>query len=197
LLKGDIDPIRNWLFRSIMFEAEAERFRIAGIRVGADHVETERQLLTETLAPFPVDLRAQALQMTRLYALLYCFENSVRQLIRERLEEKDAADWWDKLVPKSVREQAAKRQQTAQTNSWLEGEKGHPLQFVDFGDLSNIILHNWEDFSDLVPSQHWIKQRMDELEQARNFIAHSRLLLPAEFQRIESYIADWNKQVGV
>jgi hypothetical protein len=135
--------------------------------------------------------------MTRLYALLYCFENSVRQLIRERLEEKQGVDWWDKSVPKSVRDQAAKRQQTAQTNSWLEGEKGLPLQFVDFGDLSSIILHNWEDFSDLVPSQHWIKQRMDELEQARNFIAHSRLLLPAEFQRIESYVADWNKQVGV
>jgi Swt1-like HEPN len=197
LRHSDFDPVRNWLFRSIMFEAEAEGFRSAGIRIGADHVETERQLLTETLAPFPVDLRTQALQMTRLYALLYCFENSVRQLIRERLEEKEGGDWWDKSVPKAVREQAAKRQQNAKANSWLEGEKGHPLQFVDFGDLSSIILHNWEDFSDLVPSQHWIKQRMDELEQARNFIAHSRLLLPAEFQRIESYIADWNKQVGV
>ena len=193
----DLDPIRNWLFRTVMFEAEAERFRAAGIRVGADQVETERQLLNEVLAPFPVDMRAQALRMTRLYALLYCFENSVRQLIRERLEEKLGADWWDKGIPKGVRDNAAKRQQAAQDNSWLEGEKGDALQFADFGDLSTIIINNWEDFSDLIPSQHGLKQRMDELEQTRNFIAHSRLLLPAEFQRIESYVAVWNKQVGV
>jgi hypothetical protein len=181
----------------MMFEAEAERFRVAGIRVGADQVEAERRLLEEVLDPFPVDLRGQALRMTRLYALIYCFENSVRNLIRERLEERHGIDWWDKGVPKGVRDQAASRREAALENSWLEGEKGDALQFVDFGDLCRIIVHAWDDFSDLVPSQHWLKQRMDELEQARNFIAHSRLLLSAEFQRIESYIRDWNKQVGV
>ncbi len=181
-----------------MFEADAEAFRRAGIRVGADYVEAERQLLEEVLDPFPVDLRAQAMQMMRLYALIYCFENSVRQLIRERLEEKHgSADWWEKGVPKGIRDKATSRRDSALGNTWLEGEKGDTLQFADFGDLSNIIIQNWDDFSDLIPSQHWIKQRMDELEQARNFIAHSRLLLPAEFQRIESYIKDWNKQVGV
>jgi Swt1-like HEPN len=196
-LRNDLDPIRTWPFRSLMFEAEADRFREAGIRLGADQVEVERRLLEEVLAPFPVELRGQALRMTRLYALLFCFENSVRQLIKERLEEKHGSDWWDKGVPKAVREQASNRRQSALDNAWLEGEKGDLLQFVDFGDLSRIIVHCWEDFSDLVPSQHWLKQRMDELEQARNFIAHSRLLIPTEFQRIESYIRDWNKQVGV
>lgn len=181
----------------MMFEADAERFRAAGIRVGADHVKTERQLLEDQLAPFPVDIRVQSLRMSRLYSLLYCFENSVRQLIRERLEEKHGADWWEKGAPKSVRDNAAKAQQSAQTNSWLEGDKGDALQFANFGDLTSIIVNSWEDFSDLIPSQHWIKQRMDELEQVRNFVAHNRLLLPAEFQRIESYVADWNKQVGV
>jgi len=181
----------------MMFEAEAERFRDAGIRVGADQVEAERRLLEEVLAPFPVELRAQSLRMTRLYALLYCFENSVRQLIRERLEEKHGVDWWENGVPKGVRDLASSRQQTALSNTWLEGEKGDLLQFVDFGDLSKIVLNSWDDFSDLIPSQHWMKQRMDELEQTRNFMAHSRLLSATEFQRIESYVRDWNKQVGV
>jgi hypothetical protein len=196
-LPSDLDSLRNWLFRSIMFEADAERFRDAGIRVGVDMVDAERHLLEEVLEPFPVELRAQALRMTRLYALFYCFENSVRQLIRERLEERYGTDWWEKGVPKAVRDQATSRRDNALANSWLEGEKGDLLQFVDFGDLTRIVMNSWDDFSDLIPSQHWIKQRMDELEQTRNFIAHSRLLLPAEFQRIESYIKDWNKQVGV
>jgi hypothetical protein len=65
-----------------MFEAEFEQFREAGIRVGVDEGRAEEALLTEALAPFAIDIRNDALRMARLYAILYCFENSVRDLIR-------------------------------------------------------------------------------------------------------------------
>ena len=189
--------IRDWMFRRLMFEADAERFRSAGIRVGASELESERSLLEETLDPFSVDLRDEALRMTRLYALTYCFENSVRALIRERLQERYGASWWDDKVPKRARELAESRQDTAQKESWLEGLKREALGFMEFGNLADVTIENWEDFADLVPSQHWLKQRFDELEQARNFVAHNRLLQPGEFRRIEMYIADWNRQVGL
>jgi hypothetical protein len=180
-----------------MFEAEAERFRNAGIRVGADLREIERSLLDEQLAPFPIQLRNEALAMARLFALLYCFENSVRELIKDRLQETHGADWWAKAIPQKVQKFAEDRQTKAQSDSWLEGQKLELLSFAEFGHLSDIIIANWDEFSDLVPSQHWVKQRMDELEQTRNFIAHHRLLLPTEFARIELYIADWNRMVGL
>jgi len=41
---------------------------------------------------------------------------------------------------------------------------------ADFGGLSDIIIQNWHLFTDLIPSQHWLKQRMDELEQARHYV---------------------------
>lgn len=56
---------------------------------------------------------------------------------------------------------------------------------------------NWEDFRDLITTEHRLKQRFDELEKARNFIAHDRFLLPGEFQRIEKYVSDWNRMVGL
>ena len=188
--------LRDGLFRALMFEADAERFRAAGIRMGADQTDVETKLMEEVLSPFAVGLRNEAMRMTRLYALVYCFENSVRELIRERLEEKYGAEWWAK-VPNKVQEFSEKRQQDAKVNSWLEGSKDDPLEFCQFAHLANIITENWDDFRDLIPTQHWLKQRMEELEQARNFIAHNRLLLPGEFQRIETYIGDWNRQVGV
>ena len=189
--------VRDWLFRGLMFEADAEHFRTAGIRVGADTTETERQLLQDTLAPFNIDLRNEALRMMRLYALVYCFENSVRSLITARLSEQYGTKWWAEKVPKKVRDFAESRQKEAQDNSWLEGQNKDPMGFIQFGHLADIIIQNWEDFSDLIPTQHWIKQRMDELEKARNFIAHNRFLLPSEFQRIEMYINDWNRMVGL
>ncbi|MCG3122826.1 MAG: hypothetical protein GIKADHBN_01229 [Phycisphaerales bacterium] len=189
--------VRDWMFRGLMFEADAERFRTAGIRVGADQRDAERSLLEETLEPFGVDERNEALLMARLYALIYCFENAVRNLISERLAERHGATWWAQKVPQKVREFAEQRQKESTENSWLEGQKKDPMGFIQFGHLADIITNNWGDFSDLVPTQHFLKQRFEEMEKGRNFIAHNRLLLPGEFARLEMYVADWNRQVGL
>lgn len=188
--------MRDFLFRGLMFEAEATEFQRAGIQVGADQRETEEQLLSVALTPFSVQRRNQALEMARLYAVLFCFENEVRDFIRDTLQEKEGMDWIDKL-PRAIKEHAEGRCETAMRDSWLEGEKSDLLGFVDFGRLAQIIISNWAHFEDIVPSQHWLKQRMDEMEKARNFIAHNRMLLPGEFQRLYMYIADWNRVIGL
>lgn len=187
--------LRDFLFRGLMFESEAAVFQGAGIQIGANNAQSEERLLAEVLAPFGVARRNEALEMARVYALLYCFENEVRTLIRETLEEKEGVDWWDKL-PVKVKTHAENRQATAMKDSWLEGQKRDLLGFVDFGMLASIITEKWEFFS-IIPSQHWLRQRMDELEKARNFIAHNRMLLPSEFQRIYMYIGDWNRVIGL
>lgn len=179
-----------------MFESEALDFQRAGIQIGANAAASEESLLKEALAPFGIARRNSALEMARLYAILFCFENEVRQFIRERLEEKDGIDWSNKL-PQKILTHAQSRKETAMKDSWLEGEKTDLLGFVDFGQLAQIIIEKWEFFKDIIPSQHWLKQRMDEMEKSRNFIAHNRMLLPSEFQRLYMYIADWNQVIGL
>lgn len=195
-MSSQTKDLRDFLFRGLMFEAEATGFQTAGIQVGADTSQAEERLLSEALSPFNVTTRNNALEMARLYSVLHCFENEVRALIRETLEEKEGPDWLDKL-PQGAKKFAEGRQKTAFADSWLEGEKSDLLGFVDFGQLASIIVEKWSCFEDIVPSQHWLKQRMDELEKARNFIAHNRMLLPTEFQRVYMYIADWNRAIGL
>lgn len=178
-----------------MFEAEASNFQSAGIQVGADQSDVEEKLLAAALSPFNVSLRNQALEMARLYAVLFCFENSVRDFIRDTLSEKDGLDRIEKLPPK-IKSHAESRCETAIQDSWLEGENTDLLGFVDFGHLAQIIINKWEYFP-ILPSQHWLKQRMDEMEKVQNFIAHNRMLLPSEFQRLYMYIGDWNRVVGL
>lgn len=190
--------LRDFVFRGLLFESESEVFRRGGINVGIDLQETEEHLLLEALSPFGVQRRNDALEMARLYAVLHAFENEVRSLIRDTLDEQLTPGWWETAaVPNAVKKMAESRQKTAEKDSWLEGAKSDRLEFVDFGDLSAIILQNWECFKAFMPSQDWIKQRMTELEKARNFIAHNRMLLPGEFQRIYMYISDWNKVIGL
>jgi len=95
--------LRDFLFRGLLFEAEASRFQLAGIQVGADQSDAEEKLLSEALSPFPVNVRNNALTMARLYSVLHCFENQVRAFIRETLTEKDGLDWLDKIPPKIKR----------------------------------------------------------------------------------------------
>jgi Swt1-like HEPN len=187
---------RDFLFRGLMFESEATKFQAAGIQIGADSTQAEEQLLTESLAPFSISRRNNALEMARLYAVLHCFENEIREYIRETLTEKEGIDWWTKL-PAKMKTHAESRQETALKDSWLEGEKTDLLGFVDFGMLSSIMIEKWIHFSVIIPSQHWLKQRMEELEKVRNFIAHNRVLLPSEYQRVYMYIADWNRVIGL
>lgn len=179
-----------------MFESEATKFQSAGIQIGADSKYTEEQLLSEALSPFSISRRNDALEMSRLYSVLHCFENEIREYIRSTLSENDGIDWWDK-IPVKMRSHAENRQKTALADSWLEGEKSDLLGFIDFGMLASIIIEKWMYFDNIIPSQHWLKQRMEELEKARNFIAHNRMLLPSEFQRIYMYIADWNRVIGL
>lgn len=190
------DNVRSFLFRGLMFESEADKFRRAGIQIGASSTEAEESLLREALAPFGISRRNRALEMARLYAVMFCFENEIREFIRDALEEKEGADWQDKL-PQKIREHAETRREAALKDSWLEGEKADLLGFIDFGHLAQIVTAKWDYFKAIVPTQHWLKQRMDEMEKARNFIAHNRMLLPSEFQRLYMYIADWNRVIGL
>lgn len=191
------EKIRDFIFRGMLFEAEAEPFRKAGIKIGLDQSESEEALLQEALSQFGLKRRNEALEMARLYAVLHAFENEIRRFLRDTLDESDDPDWWNSdSIPKKIREKADSRRKTALEDSWLEGSKDDNLEYVDFGDLSQIIIHNWDKF-EVIPSQSWLNQRMVELEKARNFIAHSRMLLPNEFQRIYMYISDWNKTVGL
>jgi hypothetical protein len=188
--------IRDFLFRGLMFESEASIFQKAGIEIGADASEAEESLLKEALAPFGISRRNQALEMARLYAVIFCFENEIRDFIRAVLEEKEGAEW-ESNIPPGIKKYAESRQTAALKESWLEGEKSDLLGFADFGNLAQLIIDKWEYFKDIMPTQHWLKQRMDELEKTRNFIAHNRMLLPSEFQRIYMYINDWNRVIGL
>lgn len=187
--------LRDFLFRGLMFESEAARFQAAGIQVGADLADAEEKLLAEALSPFGVTRRNQALEMARLYAVLHCFENEMRDFVREVLREKLGENWLE-TIPGKIREHGEGRMATAVRDSWLEGEKTDLLGFIEFGHLAQIIIDKWEHFH-VIPSQHWLKQRMDEMEKVRHYIAHNRMLLPSEFQRLYMYIADWNRVVGL
>ncbi len=171
-----------------MLESEAERFQSAGIQIGASASNSDQHLLAEALAPFSVSRRNNALEMARLYALLHCFENEVRSLIRDTLLEKEGPDWWAKLSSR-VRNHAESRQKTAFKDSWLEGEKEDSLGYVDFGMLATIMVEKWEYFESIIPSHFCeIFQRVNRVYNAIDHELRSRTILKFRYDVIPNVI---------
>ena len=50
-----------------------------------------------------------------------------------------------------------------------------PARFFNtmLGNLWQIVIANWDDFSDIIPNQAWLMSRMDDLEMSRNIIMHT------------------------
>ncbi len=171
--------------------------KASGIKIGADARSFDENMMDGLLAPFPIDSRVAALKMARLYALLHCFENSIRDLVSERLLEKHGENWWQNAVSAKIQKYAADVRQKAIEQSWLDGDKGAMIDFVTLGHLTDIMVNSWSDFEEILPGQDWLRQRMNEIENIRNFAAHGRVIGEREYNRVLMYIEDWRMQIGL
>ena len=70
------------------------------------------------------------------------------------------------------------------------------IGYTMFGNLGQITIANWDDFSDLFPDQAWITARFNDLEMSRNIIMHTGALPQIEVERIQSIVRDWIRQIG-
>ena len=134
--------------------------------------------------------------MSSVYVALYCAENMLRDFIVDRLSETKGIDWWEKCVPKKVRDEVQKLKDKEEKNKYYSNRSNSNIGYTMLGNLTNIIIYNWDDFSDIIPSQAWITSRMDDLEMSRNIIMHTGLLPDIEMERIESIVRDLTKQLG-
>ena len=145
---------------------------------------------------FSPRISLSANKMSDVYIAFYCLENSVRELVTDRLVERKGTDWWNKCVPEKVRKKVSELQLKESKNKYHAQRSTINLGYTLFGDLSDIIISNWSEFADILPSQAWITSRFNDLEMSRNVIMHSGVLPDDEIDRIKTYVQDWVEQVG-
>lgn len=144
---------------------------------------------------FPIRLTSAAAQMASVFTLFFCVENSARELITQRLNEKYGASWWEK-VPQKIREKVATLQASEELHRYHTPRSSELIGYTTFGQLEQIIIANWSDFEDIIPDQAWLKSRFSDMERSRNIIMHTGLLAQFEIDRLEMIGRDWTRQVG-
>jgi len=123
----------------------------------------------------PPEIKKKGKEMAKVYHMLYCIENSLRIFIDQKFTERwKGVDYISKItVPISIKKSIQSRKDQEAKNAWLSLRGESDLFYLDFKDLGDLILNNWDIFKDLFPDQAWIKVKIDELGNCRNLISHN------------------------
>jgi hypothetical protein len=144
----------------------------------------------------------EAVEMaTKVYPLLYAFENSVREFIDGHLTATYGPEWWDepKLVSTDVRRTVEISRKAEAENRTHSARNARPIYYTTFGDLVAIVLSEKgaKVFKrPLFPRPTWFPELVKASEHTRNIVAHMNPLERQDLQRLEVDFRDWTNQIA-
>ncbi len=144
-----------------------------------EDIQNIQQKLEETGSTFdlPRDVLQKGAEMAEVYLYLYAVENFIRLFIQKVSIEKFGEDFFQKLsTPSSIDKGIRSRKEQEIKNKWLRVRGDSELFYLDFKELGQLILNNWEIFKKYFPSQSWLSAKIDELGDCRNLVAHNSYL---------------------
>jgi len=126
-------------------------------------------------------IRAEAAEMAPHYEVFYSLETTIRRLVRDQLLA-TGDDWWDK-VPEQIRKDAEKLQKRDAETGFTR-RSDDPMDFLTFGQLSDVIKSNWAVFGAVFSSSRAVEKVMANLNTLRGPIAHCSPLAEDEIVRL-------------
>lgn len=184
----DFNELKRFVFNAFLLEDNLKGLEQIGISVRGNADNFKINSLEES--DFSPTIVYDAKRMASIFTAFFCLENAVRELIKQRLLERKGIDWWES-IPDSIKKSVEGLKQKELKNKYHAQRSDSMIGYTTFGNLCQIIIANWEDFSDLFPNQHWITSRFNDLEMSRNIIMHTGLLPEIEIDRIKSIARDW------
>lgn len=147
---------------------------------------------SEYFPQFEKSVRKTAKEMAAHYEVFYCLELSIRTLISEVLIEKAGVNWWEdeNIVPEPIKTGAAARSQK-ERDLGITPRSDEPIDYTNFGELSEIIKYNWDVFGSVFNSVKAVERVLASLNTLRGPIAHCSTLAEDEVLRLKLSMKDW------
>ncbi len=188
------EAIRLFGLNNLSIESEIRQIeRRRDVDLG--HTNDQEQRIDQTYYPqFSERIRAEASRMSASYEIFYCLENSIREIIVQRLEEQHGSDWWNSAVPEIVRKNAEGNRKKEQS-SGVTPRSTDLIDFTSFGELGEIIKTNWDIFGDTFRDVRAVEKVLATLNTLRAPIAHCKALAEDEELRLYLGLRDWFRQM--
>lgn len=158
-------------------------------------IKSESTLDKSYYPQFSERIRNEASRMARNYIIFYCLENSIRELIEQRLREEHGDDWWNLSVPDSIK-QNAEQNRKKELASGVTPRSTNLIDFTNFGELGELIKANWDTFGDMFYDMQSVLKVLATLNTLRAPIAHCTALAEDEELRLSLGLKDWFRQTG-
>ena len=179
-----------------------DRFTFPDIRAMAQRRFEARQArkteLTSAVADYPQfapSVRDEAAVMAEYYQVFYCLEQTIRQLVVNRLTTAEGPDWWNSgRVPVETMSAANKLRQREQ-DTGITPRSANMLDYTTFGELSGIITSNWDVFEPAFHNKAAIPRVLHSLNLLRGPVAHSCAMSSDEIERLGIAVKDWFRQI--
>jgi len=189
-----MDEIYNFVYKGVLTDESLDKVgRKRRRNLGPEEADQLRSDLAYEM--LDIELLTQAERMSIIYTSIHAFENMVRDLVKKAMAEKYHELWWSK-VPKRISDKVKKRMEDDAKFRWHGTRGGSEIEYCDFGDLSSIIVTNWEVFEENLNDIEWTKSILSILERSRNIVMHGGILVRQDIERIGLNIRDWVRQVG-
>jgi hypothetical protein len=157
-----------------------------------DAARTKQALSFEILDP---ELLVSAQKMALIYTAIHAFENAVRKYVYKAMAEAHQEQWWSKVSGKIQTKVKGRMDEEAKFR-WHGARGGSEIEYCDFGDLSSIVVTNWDVFEPILVDMEWVKATLSILERSRNIVMHGGVLARQDIERIGMNIRDWTRQAG-
>lgn len=141
---------------------------------------------------FDSAIRAEAFQMAKQYEIFYSLEKSIRALVSETIESVEkTTEWWASArVSAHIQTEVASRIEK-ELDAGVTRRSSDELDYTTFGELSVIIISNWDIFGSLFNRKKAVEKVMASLNTLRNSIAHCSPLAEDEQLRLQLTVRDW------
>jgi integrase len=148
----------------------------------------------DTVAAYPqfdAVVRAEATEMAKHYKVFYCLELSIRKLIISTMEKAYGPDWWNSGKVNQQIKQAVDDLMSKEIDSGMAQRSERELDYTTFGQLSQLIIQNWDVFDKVLKSRNAVGNIMASLNRIRGPIAHFSPMSDREVKRLELTVEDW------
>ncbi|WP_457105592.1 Swt1 family HEPN domain-containing protein, partial [Methylobacterium sp. P5_C11] len=182
-----------------VFDGMLAKDRLASLAADGIQIDvvTESSVVQRAeMLSFPLRILTDAGRMASVFTLFFCVENSARELVTQRLAERSGESWWSTQVPKKIQEHVDRLRSSEAVHRYHTPRSSELIGYTTFGQIEQIIINCWDEFSDLFPNQAWVSSRFKDLEMSRNIIMHTGILSEFEIDRVENLARDWVRQVG-
>jgi hypothetical protein len=138
-----------------------------------------------------------ARRMAAVFVAIATFENMIRDFVDHVMTEDVGQNWWVERAPDKLKKKVEDRISKESKVPWHTTRGTRPLNYTDFGDLSDLMISLWESFNQDVQDQGRLKSAFTVIELSRNACMHGGSISDRDIERVGMLMRDWLEQLGL